>query len=410
MLFSPEVAGPAGTYRLPGMSASVVTEKRPGSAELLARLVGFDTTSRNANLALIGFVRDYLDAEGVWWRISHDASGEKANLHAVVGEPRAGGLAFAGHVDTVPVDGQRWTADPFTLRRSDGRLYGRGAADMKGFLACCLAMLPELKARRRGQPVHLFFTYDEEVGCHGARRLIEDLKESGLRPDLCVVGEPSAMRPVLRHKERLAVRVTVRGRAGHSSEPARGVNALHAAAEAVAWLAGEARRRAAEGPFDTAFTPPHTSVHVGMMQGGTALNIIPAEAGFIMEWRCLPGEDAMAYFRRFREFVAETIEPAMQRVDPGAGFRFEIADHNPALSLDPGHRLAEMVRAVTETESVGAVSYGTEAGIYQEAGIASVVCGPGGISEAHKPDEWIAESELAACERFIGRIVDRLSG
>ncbi|HKM63822.1 MAG TPA: acetylornithine deacetylase [Acidisphaera sp.] len=381
----------------------------PTSAEMLARLVAFDTTSRNSNLALIDAVRAHLDAYGISYRISANEDGSKANLHAIIGPPVAGGLALAGHVDTVPVDGQDWHSDPFALRRADGRLYARGSADMKGFVACALAALPRLRDRNLARPMHLFITYDEETTCAGARRLVADLGDSGLRPEFCVVGEPTLMRPVIAHKGKLDVRVEVRGHAGHSSEPARGVNAVHAAAEAIAWIAAEGRRLAAEGPFEDGFEPPYTTVHVGTVGGGTILNIIPAEAQFMMEWRTIPADDAYAELERLRAVVAEHIEPAMKRVDPSSGFTFHINAELPGLSLDPAHPLVGIVQQVTGANSATKVSYGTEAGIFQREGnIPSIICGPGDIAQAHRADEFVAEQQLAACDTFIDRITERL--
>ncbi len=374
------------------------------STEILERLVAFDTTSRNSNLPLIEWVRAYLDQHGVPCRLSHDATAERANLHAVIGPGGPGGLALSGHVDTVPVDGQAWSGDPFRLRARDGRLFARGAADMKGFVACCLAAVPRFQAAQLRRPIHLFISYDEEVDCGGARRLVVDLAESGQMPTLCIVGEPTSMHPVLGHKGRLAANVSVRGLAGHSSVPARGVNAVHAAAEAVAWIAAEQRRIAAEGPFASGFEPPHTTVHVGMLSGGTILNIIPERASFRMEWRMVPGDDQQAALERLRAHVTAAIEPAMHAVDPATGFTFTVTDWLPGLSLDPDHALAGMVRQLTGSNSAGFVSYGTEAGIYQEAGIASIVCGPGDIAQAHTADEWIAASQLDACDAFLARL------
>ncbi len=374
------------------------------STEILERLVSFDTTSRNSNLPLIDWVRTYLDGLGVPYRLSHNAAGDKANLHAVVGPAGPGGVALSGHVDVVPVDGQAWTTDPFALRAQDGRLFGRGSTDMKGFVACCLAAVPGFLAAGLRRPLHLFISYDEEVDCAGARRLCADLRDSGQAPALCIVGEPTSMQPVLGHKGRLAANVTVRGRAGHSSAPGRGVNAVHAAAEAVAWVASEQRRIAAEGPFDASYDPPHTTVHVGLLSGGTILNIIPEEARFRMEWRVLPGEDAHAALERLRAHAAAAIEPAMQAVDPATGFTMAASDWLPGLSLPADHALAGMVRRLTGSNSDGHVSYGTEAGLYQEAGIPSIVCGPGDIAQAHTPDEWIAASQLEACDAFLHRL------
>lgn len=375
---------------------------------LLERLVSFDTTSRNSNLALIGFVRDYLDNHGVSYRVSTDASGQKANIHAVIGPQCAGGIALSGHVDTVPVDGQPWTGDPFSLRRRDDTLIARGACDMKGFVAACLAAVPDLQARKLARPIHLFISYDEEVGCGGAQRLIQDLGESGLLPSLCVVGEPSGMQPILAHKGKLNLRATVHGKPGHSSDPARGVNAVQAAAEAIAWIAQEARRVATNGPFDPAFDPPYTTIHVGTVQGGTILNIIPSHAEFTMEWRYIPGDSPYRHMEQMRRWIAETIEPGMKMVDPACGFSYDIELEMPGMSLPPDHELTGLIKQLTGSNSTGAVSYGTEGGFYEKAGIPTIICGPGHIAQAHQPDEWIAISELAACDRFIRRLADRL--
>lgn len=377
---------------------------------MLARLTAFDTTSRNSNLALISFVREYLDRLGVPYRLSHDPTGTKANLHAIIGPQGPGGIALSGHVDTVPVDGQAWSADPFTLRRQDGKLYARGACDMKGFVASCLAAVPEIIERPLRQPVHLFISYDEEVGCFGANRLVEDIAESGWKPSLCVVGEPSGMQPILAHKGKLNLMVRVRGMPGHSSQPARGVNAVHAAAEAIAYVAAEARRFAAQGPFEEGFDPPHTTIHVGTVQGGTILNIIPERAQFHMEWRNIPADSLDRQYARLRDHIAAHIEPAMKAVNPECGFSYEVMVRMPGLSLPANHELTGLVQQVSGFNSTGKVSYGTEAGYYQEAGIPTIVCGPGHIAQAHQPDEWIAEGELAACDRFIRRLVDRVAG
>jgi acetylornithine deacetylase len=383
---------------------------RATTAELLARLVAFDTTSRNSNLELIGFVRAYLDSHGVPYRVSHDPSGQKANIHAILGPAGPGGIALSGHVDTVPVDGQSWSGDPFVLRAVDGgRLVGRGTTDMKGFVASALAAVPDFLAAGLAQPLHLFITYDEEVNMDGARRLVADMTESGLRPALCIVGEPTSMQPVLAHKGRLALRVTVRGLPGHSSEPARGVNAVQAAAEAVAWVAADARRREREGPFAEGFDPPVTTAHVGTFTGGTILNIIPERAEFVMEWRTIPGDDFFAEVERLRDFVAREIEPAMHRVAPQTGFQFEVMNWIPGMALPAGHELAQMVAQVTGSNATGKVSYGTEGGMYEQAGIPTIVCGPGDIAQAHQPDEWIAQSQLDACDAFLRRIAARLA-
>jgi acetylornithine deacetylase len=378
------------------------------AAEILARLVSFDTTSRNSNLELIAFARGWLDACGVPYRISLDPTGRKANLHAIIGPQTAGGVALSGHVDTVPAEGQAWSSDPFTLRAAGGKLYGRGSTDMKGFVACCLAALPALASRTLKRPLHLFITYDEETDMGGARRLIRDLGESGLKPDWCIVGEPSLMQPILAHKGRLALRLTARGLPGHSSQPGRGVNAVHTIAEAITYIAAEQRRFAKEGPFAEGFDPPHTTPHVGTVEGGTVLNMIPERAACIMEWRTIPADDANAQVERLRGYLARAIEPAMHAVDPRTGFGLEIIDSIPGMALDERHELTALVKQLTGSNSAGKVSYGTEGGLYQEAGIPTIVCGPGFIAQAHQPDEWVAQSELDACDAFIRRLADRL--
>ena len=280
---------------------------------------------------------------------------------------------------------------------------------MKGFVASALAAVPDLLARRLVRPVHLFITSDEETTMNGARSLIEDLAASALRPDLCVVGEPSLMQPILAHKGRLALRVTVRGRAGHSSEPGKGVNAIVAAAQAIAWVAQDAKETAMHGPFNPGFDPPHTTAHVGTIAGGSILNIIPERAEFVMEWRTIPGDDFFVEVDRLRAHVAANIEPWMHAVDPSTGFDFTVEGWIPGLSLPPDHALASLVRQCSGFNSAGYVSYGTEGGLYQQAGIPTIVCGPGSITQAHKADEYIEQAQLDACDAFIRRLADRLT-
>ena len=379
------------------------------TVEILETLVSFDTTSRNSNLPLIDWVRHYLDGHGVSYRLTHDQAGRKANLHAVIGPEVEGGLALSGHVDTVPVEGQAWSTDPFKLHRRDGRLQARGAVDMKGFVASCLAAVPDLVAAPLLRPVHLLISYNEEVDCEGARVLVRDMQAGGLRPALCVVGEPSGMRPIIAHKGRLSVRVAVRGRPGHSSQPARGVNAVHAASEAIAWIAAESRRLAVEGRREAGFEPEHSTIHVGLIEGGSILNIIPERTVFEMEWRTIPGDDAEVELGRLRSHVAETIESWMKQVDPTTGFSFEPLHALPPLAIDPLHPLVSLVKQASGANQHGRVSYGTEAGIFQNAGIASVVCGPGDIAQAHQPDEWIAHEQLDQCDTFIRRLATSMT-
>lgn len=379
----------------------------PSTVEILDKLVSFDTTSRNSNLPLIDFIRDYLEGhEGVHVRESRSADGRKANLHVLVGPVKAGGLALSGHVDTVPVDGQDWATDPFALHAAGDRLHARGAVDMKGFVASMLALVPEIAGTPRETPVHLFITFDEEVDCAGAHRLAEDIAASGLRPAACIVGEPSGLRPIAAHKGRLSARVTVRGRAAHSADPGQGVNALHAAARAIAWIDDEAARLAREGRRVDGFDPPWSTTQCGRAEGGAILNIVPERARFDVEWRNVPGDALGGLLDRFRAHV-DTLEAPMRAADPNAGFTIEVLHELPALALPDEHALATLA---SEASGAGAnrpgrVSYGTEAGIYAEAGIPTIVCGPGDIARAHKPDEWIGRDELEACDAFLRRAV-----
>lgn len=376
---------------------------------LLDRLVAFDTVSRNSNLACIDFIRDHLAKHGVASRLFYDATGRKANLFATIGPADRPGVALSGHVDVVPVDGQAWTRDPFRLHREGGRLYGRGTADMKGFVAACLAAVPMFAARGLKRPIHLLITYDEEVGCHGARALAADLARLPVRPEWVIVGEPSAMRPILGHKGKLSVRCTVRGRAGHSAHPERAANALHAGAEIVAALSRQQARRVADGPHDARFTPPWTTCHAGVFRSGTALNVVPEEAEILFEYRFIPQDDPQALLEQLRTHAERAVLPPLKAVTSEAAIAFETNPVLPGMDLAEDHPLAAMVRGLTGANETGRVSYGTEGGVYEAAGMAAIVCGPGDIAQAHTPDEWIAESELVACARFLERLADRLA-
>jgi acetylornithine deacetylase len=369
--------------------------------ELLEKLVSFDTTSQNSNLELIDFIRGYLDGYGVLHRVAKNSSGDKACLHAVIGPGTRGGIALSGHVDTVPVIGQAWSSNPFGVRQSGGRLYGRGTCDMKGFVASCLSAVPRLVRMPLQEPVHLFVTFDEETDVSGARRLIEDIGESGWLPAVCVVDEPSDLSPVVQHKGKLNVVGEVVGISGHSSRPGQGVNAVQAASEAIAWVAREARRFAASGNREEGFEPPHTTVHVGTFAGGTALNMIPESATFWMEWRNVPADDAMFGLSRMQKFVDQELLPTMKAVSDKADFKLKVAAWYPPLSLSSDHHLVPRLQQATGSNTFGKVSYATEAGVFEQSGIPTIICGPGNIAQAHQPDEWIAEDQLDACDAMI---------
>jgi acetylornithine deacetylase len=376
------------------------------SVEMVRRLVGFDTTSRGSNLALIEFVRCYLDSHGVASELVFDETGNKANLYAKLGPPEIGGIMLSGHTDVVPVDGQDWRSDPFTVLAKDDRLFGRGTADMKSFIAVVLALLPRLAMRPLRIPLHLALSYDEEVGCRGARRLIAAIAERADRPRLCIVGEPTLMQPVTGHKGKRSFRCRVHGFECHSALAHLGVNAIEAAAELVALLRTMARRRRDAGPFDPEYTPAYTTIQTGVIHGGTALNIVPKECTFDFEFRLLPGEDPDAGIGELRAFAENRLLPEMRAIRPEAAIEFEELSGFPGLDTADDAEVTHLVAALTGANGTAKVSFGTEGGLFQQAGIPTIVCGPGSIEQAHKPNEFIHLDQIAQCERFIARIFD----
>jgi acetylornithine deacetylase len=379
------------------------------SVDMLRRLVSFDTTSRESNLALIDFVREWLDRHAVDSELVFDETGRKANLYATIGPPDVGGIMLSGHTDVVPVDGQDWHSDPYAVSAADGRLFGRGTADMKSFIAVVLAQLPQLVARRVHTPIHLALSYDEEVGCRGVRRLIAALSDRPARPRLCIVGEPTSMRPVIGHKGKRSFHCHVHGFECHSSLTHLGVNAVEAAAELVAELKAMARRKHASGPFDRDFTPPYTTIHTGRITGGTALNIVPRECGFDFEYRLLPGDDADAPIAELRAFAENRLLPEMRAVRSEASIEFSELSAFPALATAPDAEVTRLALSLTGANGTGKVAFGTEGGLFQQAGIPTVVCGPGSIEQAHKPDEFIVLDQVLRCEEFISRLFDRVA-
>ncbi|HTS93028.1 MAG TPA: acetylornithine deacetylase [Stellaceae bacterium] len=383
-----------------------MTAPRFTSIEMIRKLVGFDTTSRDSNLALIDFVRGYLAEFGIASELFFDAEKRKANLFATLGPKDRGGVMLSGHTDVVPVDGQEWSSDPFEIVEREGKLYGRGTSDMKSFVAVALALVPEFLARELTTPIHIALSYDEEIGCVGVRGMIAEIARRPVRPKLCIVGEPTLMQPVIAHKGKISIRCRVRGLESHSALTHLGVNAVEAAAEIIAHLKRMARRRRDHGPFDRQFSPPYTTIHTGTVHGGTALNIVPRDCEFVFEFRTLPGDPPELLLEEVQRFAAE-LEPEMHKVDRSTGISFEILTSTVGLSEAPESEVAELARALSGANSVGKVSFGTEAGLFQEAGIPTVVCGPGSIDEAHRPNEFIALEQIRQCEAFLRRLIER---
>ncbi|NYZ15733.1 acetylornithine deacetylase [Azospirillum sp. RWY-5-1] len=376
------------------------------SHTLLRDLIAFDTTSRNSNLDLIHHIRDHLKALGVDSTLIHDADGGKANLYATIGPTDRGGVCLSGHTDVVPVDDQDWATDPFTLVERDGRLYGRGTADMKGFVAAALAMAPAFLEAELATPIHYAFSYDEEVGCIGVRGLLERLTAMPVRPALCIVGEPTNMQVMLGHKGKLSLRCHVHGHACHSSLAPQGVNAVEYAAELVSYLRRMGRRFAEQGPFDNAYDVPYSTVHTGVIAGGTALNIVPFECFFDFEFRHLAEHPPEPMLAELKRFAHEVLEPEMKAVQPATGFSWEELSSAPGLDTPPDHPVTTLAKRLAGQNAHGKVAFGTEAGLFGTmAGIPAVVCGPGSIEQAHKPDEYLEVAELAKAEAFLDRLL-----
>jgi len=378
----------------------------PTPLDLIRRLVSFDTVSAHSNLALIHFVRDYLGGFGIDSRLTFDADSNKANLLAAIGPDLPGGIVLSGHTDVVPVAGQPWESDPFAVVERNGRLYGRGTSDMKSFLAIALALVPEFQAARLRVPIYLALSYDEEVGCLGVGGLLNDLAAAVPRPAAAIIGEPTLMKLINRHKGFHSFTTTVTGRDGHSSGTHRGVNAIAYAAEIIGFLSRLAAEIAAQGSFDDGFDPPYTTINVGAVRGGTAINIIARQCSFNWEFRPIPGFDAPSIRRRLDSFIAESILPRMRAVAPEADVVTVQGSASPPLVPEADSPAEALVRLLTGANIAGAVSFGTEASHFQDSGIPAVICGPGSIEQAHQPNEFIALDQVEACVNFIRKVKD----
>lgn len=378
----------------------------PSSRDLLARLIGFATVSRDSNLELIGFIRDYLAGLGVDSELFHNREGTKANLFATIGPLDKGGVVLSGHTDVVPVDGQAWTVEPFRLSERDGRLYGRGAADMKGFIASVLAAVPAFLAQPLKTPVHLAFSYDEEVGCLGVRSMLAALQERAHKPRLCLIGEPTELKPVLGHKGKLAMRCQVQGAACHSAYAPYGVNAIEYAARLIGKL-GEIGEVLAQDQ-DARFDPPFSTVQTGLIKGGRALNIVPEECEFDFEVRALPGFEAQAVADQLQSYAQAQLLPRMRAVNPASDIRLQPLSAYPGLATPAQSEAAQWVALLSGSTEFGTVAFGTEGGLFDQAGIPTVVCGPGSMEQGHKPDEFVSVEQLAGCDAMLRRLVDYL--
>jgi acetylornithine deacetylase len=378
------------------------------SIAYLEKLIAFPTVSRDGNLDLIAYVQNVLKGFGVSSELVHNEEKTKANLWATIGPPNISGVALSAHTDVVPVVGQAWTSDPFSLTHRDGNLYGRGSADMKGFIACCLTMAEDAAQRKLKTPIHLAFSYDEEIGCIGVRRLIDMMKTLPYRPRFCIVGEPTMLQVVTAHKGKLGYRVTAHGLEAHSSLAPIGVNAIYMACDLIAEIRRIQQDIATHGASDGEYEVAYTTLHVGKMSGGEVMNIVPNHASFDFEIRYLPQDDGVAIAQRIRD-AAEEVATSFRSVFADARFTFAELQSYPALDTPVESEIVNFVRSLTGGNSTGKITFGTEGGLFQkELGIPSVVCGPGNIAVAHKPDEHISEVQMELCDTMLMNLIDRL--
>jgi len=381
------------------------TSDAPRSLELIRQLLRFDTTSRRSNLALIDWVREYLGSHGISSRLTHDDDKAKANLFATIGDPRRPGIVLSGHTDVVPVDGQAWTVDPWSGVVKGDRLLGRGAADMKSFLGIVLAAVPEMLGKPLATPIHLAFSYDEEVGCIGVGRMIRDMQDSGIAPGVCIVGEPTSMKVVTGHKGKLAARAHVCGREAHSALAPYAVNALEYAAEIIVELRRMQREVAENGPFNREYDPPYSTLHAGVLHAGTALNIVPRECTLEFEFRTVPDDDPHRLLGRLEAYCRRELLPQMQHVAPESRIAFETKSDNPGLHTEESAPIVARIERLARGGRGGKVAFASEAGQFQRAGFDAVICGPGSIADAHKPDEFITLDQIRMGEAFIARVI-----
>jgi acetylornithine deacetylase len=371
---------------------------------MLDRLIGFDTTSVKSNLALIDWVADYLDGHGVTARLTYDEARQKANLFATIGPETPGGIVLSGHTDVVPVDGQDWSCDPFGVIERDGKLYGRGTADMKGFIALALARVAAFKDQARRMPIHYAFSFDEEIGCHGVRHLLADLPIGERRPRLAIIGEPTLMTVANAHKGATILTTRITGLEGHSSAPDKGVNAIMAGAEILQLISQMAADRKAKPVAGSPFEPPYTTFNVGVIEGGTAHNIVARDCRIVWQYRLMPGDHDHDIKQRLRHLVEDDLLPRMRAIHPGAQIVTDADIDLPCLVPEPDGAAEALVRELTGANGTSVVSFGTEAGLFQEAGMSAVVCGPGSIEQAHKADEFISLDQYAQGGHFLDRL------
>ena len=374
---------------------------------MIEKLVSFPTVSRDSNLPLIEFVKEYLGSWGIESNLVYNEEKTKANLYASVGPNVEGGIVLSGHTDVVPVDGQAWVTDPFKIVEKDGKLFGRGTADMKSFSAIGLSLVPEMLEAGLKRPIHFALSYDEEVACLGAPYMIEAMGKTIPKPHGVIVGEPTNMRAVTAHKAILDVVTRVKGHEVHSSLIHTGVSAVMVAARLITWWEDRMLEGAAKADKNSFFDPPYTTFHCGQIEGGTAHNITARDCWFVTDIRAVPSETPHQHLEAYQKHLDETVIPAMQKIHPDTGITIEIIADVPGLQPEDNGAAEQFVRSITGDNSKHVVAYATEGGQFQEGGFSTVVCGPGSIEQAHQPNEFIELSEVDACKEFIKNIIAR---
>lgn len=388
------------------MSASLVPSQ--AVVDNVATLIGFDTVSRHSNLQLIDWAAGYLEEAGAVVRRDFNEDRSKANLIATFGQGE-GGIVLSGHTDVVPVDGQNWSSDPFQAQVRDGRLYGRGACDMKGFIGVILAQAATLAGRTLREPVHIALSYDEEAGCLGIPGLLAEMHRAGIRPTGCIVGEPTSMEVVSAHKGGRIYSCRVTGCAAHSSLTPKGLNAIEYASRLITHIQDLADTESSEGQRIESFDVPFSTISTNTITGGNGKNIIPAHCDFSFEYRYLPGVDPDRFIQSIERFAQDVVMPKMKARHPAAAIEFQCDGAIPALDANGNQALQALAQELLGGDISGHVAYGTEASFFQQMGIPSIVCGPGSIEQAHKADEYVTLEQLALCERFIARLLATLS-
>ena len=378
---------------------------RLSARQILELLVAFDTTSTKSNLELIGWIADYLDGCGIGASLTHNEARTKANLFATIGPAEEGGVVLSGHSDVVPAEERDWHSDPFRVIEQDGKLYGRGTADMKGFIALALALVPDAAAARLRTPIHLAFSFDEEVGCLGVPALIAALPEGLARPRLAIIGEPTQMQVANAHKGARFLDTHVTGREAHASHPEAGLNAIVAAAEIIGEIARLANECRSKARPKSGFEPPYTSFNIGTVAGGSAINVIAKECGFAWEFRTLPEDDPDALQRRIEHFIEADLLPRLRHAYADAAIATTARVMVPPLVPQPGSPAERLARQLTGANRSTTIAFATEAGHFQRAGIPAIICGPGSIGEAHQPNEFLALDQLAAGALFLDRLL-----